>query len=290
MIPLSDEFDGYVVDATLGRGGYATVYRAHRVADPNHDVALKVLDDHHRREDQTARLRREFEFAYQLSHPHVITVYEYGGAWLAMELVDGGTATALAEQGDRAGGTGSDRRRARLHTSMWNRARGRQAIEYSCLSGLYPRGIDRLRCRAHGRRDSLAASDSLETSLPYTAPELLRGRPPSALTDAYALACTAVELLLGAPPFAADTPMALVDAHLSHPVPSFSRKIAWVPRAFDTVMARALAKIPESRYDSCLELVAQPHPCAGVTPEAIASRPAASRVGRGPRHPSAPGA
>ena len=101
MIPLSDEFDGYVVDGTLGRGGYATVYRAHRVADPNHDVALKVLDDHHRREDRTARLRREFEFAHQLSHPHVITVYEYGGAWLAMELVDGGTATALAEQRDR---------------------------------------------------------------------------------------------------------------------------------------------------------------------------------------------
>ena len=98
----------------------------------------------------------------------------------------------------------------------------------------------------------------IEASLPYTAPELLRGRPPSALTDQYALACTAVELLLGASPYSgANTWMALVDAHLNRPVPSYSHKIAWVPRLFDSWLHRALAKIPESRYDSCAELVEQ---------------------------------
>jgi serine/threonine-protein kinase len=95
----------------------------------------------------------------------------------------------------------------------------------------------------------------IEASLPYAAPELLRGRPPSALTDQYALACTAVELVIGKPPFSAETWMELVDAHLSRPVPSYSKKIAWVPRLFDTWLHRALAKIPESRYDSCTELV-----------------------------------
>ncbi|MGZ6779863.1 MAG: protein kinase domain-containing protein, partial [Mycobacterium sp.] len=97
----------------------------------------------------------------------------------------------------------------------------------------------------------------IEASLPYTAPELLRGRPPSALSDQYALACTAVELLIGRPPFSAETWMELVDAHLNQPVPSFSDKIAWVPRLFDSWLHRALAKIPESRYDSCTELIAK---------------------------------
>ena len=256
MIPLSDEFNGYVVDVTLGRGGYATVYRAHRVADPNHDVALKVLDDHHRREDQTARLRREFEFAYQLSHPHVITVYEYGGAWLAMELVDGGTATALAEQGDRLAAL-AQIADALDYTHRCGIVHGDVKPSNILVSQDFTRAVLIDFGVAHTVAETVwRHPTSLEASLPYTAPELLRGRPPSALTDAYALACTSVELLLGAPPFAADTPMGLVDAHLSHPVPSFSRKVTWVPRAFDTVMARALAKIPESRYDSCSELVA----------------------------------
>ena len=68
------EFEGYVVDTTLGRGGYAAVYRAHPSAEPNSTVALKVLDEHHRGESQIAKLRREFDFAHQLDHPHVISV------------------------------------------------------------------------------------------------------------------------------------------------------------------------------------------------------------------------
>ena len=128
----------------------------------------------------------------------------------------------------------------------------------------------------------------LEASLPYTAPELLRGRPPSARTDAYALACTAVELLVGAPPFSGDTSMELMDAHLSWPVPGYSRKIDWVPRAFDSVLGRALAKIPESRYDSCSEFVAALTRALEYR-QVRATRPAAPHAwSAGPTHPSAP--
>ena len=60
--------------------------------------------------------------------------------------------------------------------------------------------------------------------------------------------------------------MELVDAHLNQHVPSFSRKIAWVPRVFDSVLGRALAKIPDSRYDSCSEFVAQLTRALGSSP------------------------
>ena len=87
MLSAGEEFEGYVVDEALGHGGYATVYRAH---DADREVALKVLDDNHRDWAQVGRLRREFEFARRLEHPHIVTVYACGAGWLSMELVCGG--------------------------------------------------------------------------------------------------------------------------------------------------------------------------------------------------------
>jgi serine/threonine-protein kinase len=96
----------------------------------------------------------------------------------------------------------------------------------------------------------------IEASLPYTAPELLHGRTPSAAVDEYALACTAVELLTGAPPFTATTSIALIDDHLNRPVPRYSRQIDWIPHAFDSILAKAMAKDPDMRYGTCTEFVA----------------------------------
>jgi serine/threonine-protein kinase len=257
VIRLGEEFEGYVVIAMLGRGGYATVYLAHRADEPDRMVALKVLDENHRREDQTARLRKEFDFAHKLDHPNVVTVYDSGHGWLSMEVVDGGTSTALPTKEDRL-------------TAL---AQIADALDFTHRSGIVhcdvkPTNIlvtqDFTRAVLIDFGIACAISETvgwhatqIEASLPYAAPELLHGRPPSALTDQYALACTAVELLLGAPPYAgAHTWMELVDEILTRPVPNFSRKNTWLPRAFDSVMSRALAKIPDSRYDSCSEFVA----------------------------------
>lgn len=257
MLLVGDDFAGYVIDAMLGRGGYAAVYRAHRPADPKHAVALKVLDEHHRGEDQIARLRREFEFAHRLDHPHIVTVYDHGVGWLTMEVLDGGTSSALPN----------------TETRLNALTQIADALDYTHRSGIVhcdvkPSNILMSQdfCRAVLTDFGVAYAVSetvgwratqIEASLPYTAPELLRGRPPSALSDQYALACTAVELLIGRPPYTAATWMEMVDAHLNRPVPSFSPKIDWLPRHFDSWLHRALAKIPESRYDSCTELIEQ---------------------------------
>ncbi len=255
MLSVGEEFEGYVVDTALGRGGYATVYRVHRSDEPNHAVALKVLDDHHRDEDQTARLRREFEFAHQLDHPHVITVHHRGLGWLTMELVDGGTATVLTERNDRlaaltqiADALDYAHRYGIVHCDV--KPTNILVSQDHSRAVLIDFGVAHTVAETVWRRPA-----QLEASLPFAAPELLRGRPPSALTDQYALACTAVELLLGAPPFWADTAVGLMDAHLNQPAPSYSHKVAWVPRIFDSVVHRALAKNPDSRYDSCTEFI-----------------------------------
>jgi serine/threonine-protein kinase len=95
----------------------------------------------------------------------------------------------------------------------------------------------------------------VQASLPYAAPELLLGRAPSAATDEYALACTAVELIAGTTPFVEKTSFALMDAQLHRPPPSISRRVSWIPRAFDSILAKAMAKDPDRRYESCSEFI-----------------------------------
>jgi serine/threonine-protein kinase len=109
---------------------------------------------------------------------------------------------------------------------------------------------------AHSVTDDIGYHPSqVEASLPYSAPELLTGHAPTGATDEYALACTAVELLTGSPPFTAPTPLGLIDAHVNRPPPRRSREIDWLPRVFDSILARAMAKKPTDRYPSCREFV-----------------------------------
>jgi serine/threonine-protein kinase len=252
-----DWFEDFVVDAALGHGGYATVYRAHGVVDPDRVVALKVLDDYHRQPAQMARLQREFDFAHTLDHAHIIKVYESGSGWIAMELVDGGTVAELQVLGDRlaaltqiAGALDYAHQRGIVHcdvkpsnilVSLPFSVRGSVLIDF---------GVAHAMAEDVGRRPT-----HIEVSLPYSAPELLHGHAPSAATDEYALACTAFELITGSPPFTATTSMGLVDEQLHAPPPKVSRKLDWLPHAFDSIMAKALAKNSDNRYESCSQFV-----------------------------------
>ena len=252
-----DRFEGYVIDAPLGHGGYATVYRAHHAAGPDRAVALKILDDHHRKPAQIAQLQREFDFAQRLDHPHIIKVYERGSGWLAMELVDGGTVAKLQGLADRLSAL----------------SQIADALDYAHQQGIVHCDVKpfnilvSLPFSIHGAvlidfgvahavtEDVRRRLTHIEASLPYSAPELLHGHAPSAATDEYALACTAFELITGSPPFTATTSMGLVDEQLHAQPPKLSRKIDWVPRAFDSMMSKALAKSPDNRYESCAEFI-----------------------------------
>jgi serine/threonine protein kinase len=252
-----DWFEDYAVDAVVGHGGSATVYRAHHRATPDAPVALKVLDEHHHDPAHLTLLLREFEFAKRAAHPHVVAMFDCGPGWLSMELVDGGTVlklgsqkdrlTALAQVADaldnahRAGIVHCDVKPTNILVTQPFSDRGAILSDF---------GIARSIAGDAERRPT-----HVEASLPYVAPEVLRGHAPTAASDEYALACTAVELLVGSPPFTAATSMALMDAQLNSPIPRYSHRFQWVPRAFDSMLAKALAKTPELRYDSCSEFV-----------------------------------
>jgi serine/threonine protein kinase len=257
VLSPGDRFEGYVVDAALGHGGYATVYRAHDAAGPDRVVALKVLDERHRQLDQLARMRREFEFAHRLDHPHLVTVYERGQGWLSMELVSGGGIAAVPKMPDRlvalsqiADALDYTHNRGIVHCDV----KPTNILVHQDFSRggavLIDFGV------AHSITDDIGYHPTqIEASLPYSAPELLTGHAPTEATDEYALACTAVELITGSPPFTANTPLALINAHLHGTPPRRSREISWLPRVFDSILAKAMAKSPATRYQSCREFI-----------------------------------
>ncbi|MGK2880756.1 MAG: serine/threonine-protein kinase [Mycobacterium sp.] len=267
MLDPGQTFEGYVVDGQLGTGGYANVYRVHPrsgASEATGDrsgaseaMALKILRDDLRGPREVARLHREFDVAKAVEHPHVVSVYRNGPGWLTMQLVDGGTVSTLATMADRLealaqiadaldfvhrqGFVHSDVKPTNILVFRDFTARGAVLIDF---------GVAHSVAADAGRRPT-----HVQGSLPYAAPELLHGRAPTGATDEYALACTAVELITGKRPFTAATPMALVDAQLNKPPPKWARRVAWVTHAFDSILAKALAKDPDARYQSCTEFV-----------------------------------
>ncbi len=184
-------------------------------------------------------------------------MYESGDGWLAMELVDGGTVATLSSLADRLAAL------AQIADALdYTHRLGIVHCDVKPSNILVSQGFSRSGAVlidfgvAHAVAEDVGRHTThIEASLPYSAPELLRGQAPSAATDEYALACTAVELITGSPPFSANTPMALVDAHLNRPPPRLSREISWLPHAFDSILAKAMAKSPDNRYVSCTRFI-----------------------------------
>ena len=261
MLSPGQLFEGYVVEALVGRGGSSTVYRAHETGPLARTVALKVLTGLRaadaRGDDELARLEREFTLAHRLEHPHVVTVFAHGPGWLSTEYAAGGSVTDLATIPNRL---------AALNQIA-------DALDYLHGQGIVhcdvkPANIlvrqDFYRDgavlvdfgSAHARDETARPRTARVTaSLPYAAPELLLGHAVDDATDEYALACTLVELITGKPPFTAATAAGLTAAQLTRVPPRPSRRIDWLPTAFDSVLAKAMAKKPADRYRSCGELM-----------------------------------
>src|SRR5204862_8265949 len=89
----------------------------------------------------------------------------------------------------------------------------------------------------------------------FIAPEVAKGRAPSAASDRYSFAALAYLVLAGEPPFLADSVLSLVHQHASVLPPPISSRAPELPSALDSVFATALAKDPAARPSSCRDVV-----------------------------------
>jgi serine/threonine-protein kinase len=110
---------------------------------------------------------------------------------------------------------------------------------------------------ARGANDihGLTATNVTVGSVAYAAPEQLTGKAIDGRADQYALACTAFHLLTGGPPFVNSNPAVVIGSHLSSPAPRLgSLRSDLGP--IDDALAKAMAKEPFQRFDSCSDFAA----------------------------------
>ena len=98
----------------------------------------------------------------------------------------------------------------------------------------------------------------------YVAPEQIEGGDIDGRADQYALGCLLYECLTGQPPFARESELAVLWAHMQEPPPKASEHNPALPIEIDPVIATAMAKDPEQRYATCIELVEAARGALGV--------------------------
>lgn len=288
LVP-GEEFGRYRIEAEIGRGGQAVVYRATQL-DLDRPVALKVFEEGYlARGGALERFRREAIAAGRLEHPHIVTVYDAGEvegrAYLSMRLIPG---DSLAERIARTGplppqeavGVLSDIADA-LDFAHAHGTVHRDVKPANIL--LDPGGAAYLSDFGLVRLDDMPGltrrGDWLGTA-EYVSPEQVEGDPATTASDLYSLAAVAFETLTGRAPFVRREPSAVLLAQVRDPAPSASRISAGLPDAADPVLVRALSKDPSARPASARELVSDLQLAleAPLAPSAAANGSSRTRV------------
>jgi serine/threonine-protein kinase len=269
---IGAQIAGYRVEGEIGRGGMAVVYRA-RDLRLDRTVALKLLIPQMVRNDTfRRRFVHESRVAAAIDHPHIVPIFEAGEAdgvlYIAMRYVPGLDLRALL---DRDGPLPVQRvlRIAAQVASALDAAHEHDLVHRDVKPGnvLVARGTDSDHPEHVYLTDFGLTKKSLSLTgfttvgefvgtLDYVAPEQIAGRPVDGRCDLYSFACVVYEALAGGPPFQRDDTMELLWAHQYDQPPALSERRPGLAPAMDDVLARALAKVPEDRYDSCREFVA----------------------------------
>jgi len=263
-LPLDSVFAGCRVEEVIGHGDMGVVYRAEELALQRR-VALKlILPEYSREERFRERFRRESRVAAATDHPNVIPVFdagEEGGVlYIMMRYVEGtDLGELIAARGRieplraarivRQVGAALDAAHARglLHRDVKpsNVLLGREDHVYLSDFGLAK--------PAHSTR-ALTRQGSIVARVEYVAPEQILNQRVDARADIYALGCVLFEALTGEPPFARSEEGPAALAHVDAPRPSPADLRPEVPREFDDVVRRAMAKDPSERYPSAGDL------------------------------------
>jgi hypothetical protein len=255
---------GFDDAAVVGRGGFATVYRARQVG-LGRVVAVKVLSVVDLDERAVRRFEREgVALGALAAHPNIVTVYasgitDAGAPYLAMEyLPRGSLADRLEAEGPLgwqevvpigiklAGALETAHRAGMLHRDI--------KPENVLMSNfgepqLADFGIARFLAGPQTR------TSGVELSVPHAPPEVLEGRQPTERSDVYSLGSTLFTLLWGASPFVRDTDESLIAVLAriaAEPPPDLRTR--GVPDAVAGVVERAMAKDPADRHATALDL------------------------------------
>jgi serine/threonine-protein kinase len=271
-------FGPFEIDALLGAGGMGEVYRA-RDTRLDRAVAIKVLPPHAAADAESrVRFEREARAISTLNHASICTLHDIGRDqgtdYLVMELVDGealadrirrgplpfeevlGNGELLADALAVAHRHGIVHRDVKPGNVMVTRS-GLKLLDFglATLRAGAPLVQDAARARATTKAAlPLSSPGSVMGTFQYMSPEQVEGRVADARSDIWALGCVLFEMATGKPPFDGQTPAGLTASILGKAAPALVTFRSGLPRSFERVVHRCLAKDPEARWQSAADL------------------------------------
>ena len=254
----------YELTAHLARGGMADVfYAVDRMLD--RQVAVKILHQRFAGADTfVARFRKEARAAAGLSHPNIVSIYDWGerdgSHFIVMELIEGRSLRdVLTSEGRllprRAAEIGAEVASA-LEVAHRNRVIHRDIKPGNILlaSDGTVKVTDFGVARAWDDSQDLTGDGAVIGTATYFSPEQARGDPADERSDIYSLGVVLYEMLAGRPPFSGETPVSVAYQHVTAEVVPPTLINPDVPLELESVVMRCLGKDPNRRYQTANEV------------------------------------
>lgn len=264
---VGDQVGPYLLEAAIGSGGLATVYRG---TGPRGAVAVKILHSSRVTPHEVKRLKREHKTLARLSHPGIVGVIEsgdhYGVPWLALELVEGCDLGAIVARWQHAPPADRWQECERMLVEMC------EALQYVHERGIVHRDLKpaNVLVSVHGRtrltdfgvvKDSdafttnLTMAGRLVGTVAYMAPEQITGDPVDARADLYSLGAVLYTMLTGRRPIIAESIAQYLARHLGEMPRPPSELDPGVPPRLERVCMRLLQKDRARRFGSAAEVL-----------------------------------
>jgi serine/threonine kinase PknH len=261
-------FGPYHPKRLLGRGGMGEVYEAEHIVK-GWTVALKLMSDQFSKDPVfRERMKREARIAGRLQEPHVVPIHDYGEIdgtmFMEMRLIEGtdldsvlkrfgpltppravAIITQIASALDAAHAAGVMHRDVKPPNILVTRDDFAYLVDFGIASATTDEKLTQL--------------GTAVGTWKYMAPERFSNAEVTYRADIYSLACVLYECLTGSPPYPSYSAGVLVSAHMMDPIPQPSAVRSGIPKAFDGVIARGMAKKPEDRYASAGDLALAAH-------------------------------
>jgi serine/threonine-protein kinase len=261
--PPAQKLGRYEITSVVAQGAMGTVYKA---MDPliERVVAIKTINIDLSQEELAGfeeRFYREARAAGQLNHPNIITIYDVGKtdhiAYIAMEFLDGQSLREILDSGvvmpierivkitgQVAKGLAYAEKFSIVHRDI------KPANIFITRNGLVKItdfGI------AYSPSASRTVAGMVFGSPKYMSPEQVEGKPVDGRSDIFSLGVLLYEMLAGRPPFVGDN-ISTVMYRIVNEMPTPPSQInSRTPAGFDQIIAKALAKLPENRYQNAKE-------------------------------------